>query len=232
MISTGKLTTKPNAAGIVTFALLTLGLVAGLQAQESPLTGTWVRNDALSDDVKTVLEQSSSSERKKLDGGLKRFARSIVVFGIPVGQMPMPSGSSTSDDKEAYWESADYLLNDVPEIRILQGDDATQFEYGNDTLFIYEHGATTETDDATIEAAWKRDRFVIEQTLDDGGTILETFQIEPDSQQLVWTVSLKRSKAKTIDIVRTYERKSTGGFNFVEAKHGPAQSDARARQRS
>jgi hypothetical protein len=216
MISDEQRTTRPiERSRRWTFVLLALGLIASPRAQDSPLTGSWVLNDALSDDIASVMQEASSADRKKLDGGLKRFARSVVVFGIPVGELPLPSNASKSSDEEQQWGDSGYVFDEVTEIRILQQDDATQLEYGNERLLIYRHGVAMELDHETVEANWHRNELVIEHALDDDGTIVETFRIDPASHRLAWTVELERKKAKAIEIVRVYERKTATGLDFV-----------------
>jgi len=182
------------------------------------LTGTWVIDTSISDDPGQALRDARESSSNG-SGSLARMARGISVFGIPIGSLPLPGGGSRSeaDDAEAIVD-VDYLLANVSEIRVLQQAKATQFEYGQNELVSYEHGVSGETEHGTVLADWDRHGFTVEHDLENGTRVTETYVLDPATDRLHWDVSVRRKKAKAIEISRVYDRKTSHGLNFVAVR--------------
>lgn len=179
------------------------------------LTGSWVLDAARSDDPGAVLREEPRDASGSRGGALSRVARGVVIFGIPVGSLPLPGGgSSRSTEAAEAIVDVDYALRQVSELRILQQGDATQLEYGR-RLVSFEHGAVTETAHGTVRADWDGDEFKVDHELDDGTKVVETYRFDAATDRLHWDLSLKRKRSKAVDISRIYERRDARGLNFA-----------------
>jgi hypothetical protein len=217
---------------IGTIALMLAG--SGAIAQDEPaarsngsprdgadLTGSWILDESASDDPAAVI-RDASSHSGAAGGKLKRVFGGVSVLGIPVGSLPLPSGASSAEppDPEESAGQAAYTLEAVHEIRILQQRDATEFDYDHRALVSYQHGVAVETSDATVEADWHHDGFVIEHDLDDGTKIVETYRLDDVRQELDWKVRFKARKADAIEIERVYYREKAPGANLTSVTGG------------
>lgn len=221
-----------KAVGIGTIALMLAG--TGAIAQDEPaarpdgspqdgsnLTGSWVLDETASDDP-VVAMRTASSHSGATGGKLKRVFGGVSVFGIPVGGLPLPSGTSSAEppDPEDSAGQAAHTLEAVHEIRILQQGDATELDYDHRVLVSYRNGVPVETSDATVEADWHHNGFVIEHDLDNGTKIVETYRLDEVRQELDWKVRFKARKADAIEIERVYYRDKPPGAHLAEAAAG------------
>ena len=147
-------------------------LAAGARAEgELDITGTWLLDKSLSDNPTKVLRDASSTSGG--DGLAKRIARSVSVFGIPVGSLPLPSGGDEEEgDADDPPENA---LQPISRIRILQDAQATELEYDGSATVTYRHGIREEREDRSIVASWKNGALEVEHRLADGSKISESY---------------------------------------------------------
>lgn len=209
--------TMKTAALLLAATLMTAALPGGARGDEAPtITGNWILDESRSDDPAKAVREASTQSGHKPDGALRRFARSVRIFGIPVGGLPLPSGQSKQDSEVPDELShAPYILQKVDTIRVLQEDAATQLEYGTGDLVIYRHGERIDAEDATVEAGWRQGSFVVEHELEDGTKITETYRVDTSYDELHWTVTVRAKKAEPIEITRVYERARGRGLNFA-----------------
>ena len=167
------------------------------------LTGTWVLDDALSDDPAAVLRERSSPSGSGLG---RAVVRDISVFGIPVGSLPLPTGNDDEPkDAEEVAGPAAYAVSAVERLEIAQDAAASTFDYGNATSVSYRHGVRQESDAGTALAEWRGGALEIEHRLRNGTRITETYELD-DVQQLHWTVRFKERKGDGVVIERVYYR--------------------------
>jgi hypothetical protein len=178
-------------------------LAAGARAEgELDLTGTWLLDQSLSDNPTKVLRDASSTRGG--DGLGKRIARSVSVFGIPVGSLPLPSGGGDEEEESEADDPPENALQPISRIRILQDAHATELEYDGSTTVAYRHGIREEREDRSIVASWKNGALEVEHRLADGSKISESYVLNSAAEQLEWTVRFKPNKGDAAEIRRVF----------------------------
>jgi hypothetical protein len=184
--------------------LVVCALVAGARAESQvDLTGTWLLDESLSDNPTKVLRDASSTRGG--DGIGRQIARSVSVFGIPVGSLPLPSGGDEEQESEAE-DPPENALQPISRMRILQDAQATELEYDGSTTVTYRHGIREEREDRSIVASWKNGALEVEQRLADGSKITEAYVLNSAAEQLEWTVRHKPEKGESVEIRRVFYR--------------------------
>jgi hypothetical protein len=180
-------------------------LAAGARAEgELDLTGTWLLDESLSDNPTKVLRDASSARGG--DGIGRQIVRSVSVFGIPVGSLPLPSGGDDEEEDSQADDPQENALQPISRMRILQQAQATELEYGGATTVTYRHGIREELEDRTIFASWKNGALEVEQRLADGSKITEAYVLNSAVEQLEWTVRHKPKKGEAVEIRRVFYR--------------------------
>ena len=142
---------------VLTFSVLVaISLVSVRAGDPGDLSGTWTSNEELSDDPASILRDAANDGAGSSGGLLRRITRSVSVFGIPVGSLPLPSGSSAPSADEDEPTHAGYTLRAIRELKVLQDARATELDYGGTELVAYRHGEVAETDNARVLAEWSR----------------------------------------------------------------------------
>jgi hypothetical protein len=201
----GRAFTGRTSHRLAAFWLLGCTLALGVRADGEDLTGTWLLDDSLSDDPALVVREESSQ------GGGSGIGRSVVrginIFGIPVGSLPLPSGSSDESSPEEAFAASAYVLAKVTEIRVLQEAAATEIEYSDGTTVTYRHGVPDEREAATVLADWDDAVFEVEHRLANGNKVTENYRLDAATDELRWMVRLKPKKGAAAEIERVYYRK-------------------------
>jgi hypothetical protein len=191
----------------LTLALLSAaGPVAAADSGAS-LAGTWLLEDRSSDDpVEELLGRQG-------EGLGSRIARSVNVFGIPVGSLPLPEGDDEDENElqtpEQVVGALAYVFEATYRLRIAQSAEATEIRYGNTPPLSYRvPTATLQRNGWTSKAEWRDGELTVEhERAADGAHISERYWVEERADELHWTARLKRPKKKgTVDVERVFYR--------------------------
>lgn len=181
-----------------------LGLVAVRGASpETPssvdLSGTWVLNEALSDDPRDVMQKRMEAGRR---GGYGRGGHG----GPPGG--PPPDGGNGGDRQRTRERLAQ--LETPRRIVILQDNDRiTMIPEGRDTVSVVPDGEThtvkTVMGNAEVQAKWKDLALEIRTKGPEGREFVRWYRINADGRlEVVTTLQLPRDKEK-VEIVLRYD---------------------------
>jgi hypothetical protein len=181
--------------------LAALALGAAHAASHPDLTGTWVLDASRSDDPEATQQQHESSAGS---GVARRVMEGISVFGVPVGQLPLPTKGEPEPLEPDDLPGAEHVLSTVTRLRILQEESATEIDYGRWTA-AYSHEGHALTGDRTVSASWHGNDFEVVHHFDDGTKVTETYYVGATGQELHWVVRLKRKRSDEIAIERVYE---------------------------
>jgi hypothetical protein len=184
--------------------LSVLALGAAQAASRPDLTGTWELDASRSDDPMVAQKEHESSGGP---GMARRVMNGVSVFGVPVGQLPLPSKGETEPLGPDDLPGAEQVLSTVKSMRILQEESATEFDYGGWTA-AYSHEGHTLEGDRTVSASWHGNDFEVVHRFDDGTKVTETYYVGATGQDLHWVVRLDQKGADEIQSERVYERKS------------------------
>src|SRR5688572_14233589 len=195
-----------------TVKLLAVALMASVAGQgvaaESgdSLAGTWSLDDRSSDDPIDEIDG-----RQGGDGLGRRIVKSVNVFGIPVGSLPLPGDEEEEEDPltpaQIVGASLAYVFEATYRLRITQNDSATEIRYGNAPSNIYRAAATFQHDGWTSKAEWHDGELtIVHERPADGAHISERYWVEARANELHWTVRMKRPKKGTVDVKRVFYR--------------------------
>lgn len=186
---------------------LLLSFTGPMAAAESrgSLAGTWTLDDRSEDPVRAL------DPRNGGDGLGKRIARSVNVFGIPVGSLPLPGDDKADEDplspQQIVGERA-YVFEATYRLRIAHDEKVTQIVYGNAPTITYYPPETVARNGWTSKSEWRDGELTIEHVRTaDGATISERYWVEARADELHWTARLKRpTKKGTVDVKRVFYR--------------------------
>ena len=195
---------KTKAVGWLVAALLLLaGHVAAAESGDS-LAGTWSLDDRSSDDPVRKVAGGHDG-----DGLGRRIVKSVNVFGIPVGSLPLPGDGEKEEPltPEQTVGALAYVFEATYRLRITQDDAVTEIRYGNAPPISYSPSKTLERDGWTSQVEWRDDELTIEhERAADGAHLSERYWVEARADELHWTARLKRAKGRTVDVERVFYR--------------------------
>jgi hypothetical protein len=194
------------AAPLVVQVIAVIAAGAVQAASPPDLTGTWELDATRSEDPRLAQKEHESSGGGT--GVAKRVMDGISVFGVPVGQLPLPSKAEPEPLEPDDLPGAEQVLSTVTRIRILQEESATEFDYGGAWTAAYTHDGHALDGDRTVSASWHGNDFEVVHHFDDGTRVTETYYVGATGQDLHWVVRLKQKGADEIAIERVFERKS------------------------
>lgn len=199
---------KTRVVEWLTVALLSAAAHVAAADSGDSLAGTWLLDDRSSDDpVRELLGRQG-------DGLGSRIVRSVNVFGIPVGSLPLPGDDEESNEEDALspaqivGASLAYAFEATYRLRITQDASATEIRYGNAPSIIYRDAATFQHDGWRSKVEWHGDELTIEHERPaDGAHISERYWVDARADELHWTVRMKRPKKKgAVDVERVFYR--------------------------
>ena len=170
------------------------------------LAGTWSLDDRSSDDPIDEIDGKHGG-----DGLGRRIVKSVNVFGIPVGSLPLPGDEEEEEDPltpaQIVGASLAYVFEATYRLQITPNDSATEIRYGNAPSNVYRTPATFQHDGWTSKVEWRDGALTIEHERPaDGAHISERYWIEARADELHWTVRMKRPKKGTVDVKRVFYR--------------------------
>jgi hypothetical protein len=171
------------------------GQVAAAESTDS-LSGTWSLDDRSSDDPVAEIDG------KHGDGVGRRIVRSVNVFGIPVGSLPLPGDDEEEEPltPEQVAGALAYVFEATYRLRIAQDDETTQIRYGNAPAISYRASQTLQRDGWTSKAEWRDGELTIEhERAADGAHVSERYWLEARTDELHWTARFKRAKSRTVE---------------------------------
>jgi hypothetical protein len=198
-----------------TFGWLATALLMSVAGQAAAadsgdsLAGTWSLDDRSSDDPVDEIQGGRHG-----DGLAKRIVRSVNVFGIPVGSLPLPGDGEEEEEPLSPAQvvgALAYVFEATYRLRIAQNDAATQIVYGNAPTISYLTPSTFQHDGWTSKVEWRDGELTIEhERPSDGALVSERYWIESRANELHWTAQFKRAKKKgTVDVKRVFYRAPT-----------------------
>lgn len=199
--------TRRQAAALLAAVTLTLPATrAQTQLLGTDLSGTWVLNEALSDDPKEVLEKKRDELRAR--GGSPGGGSRGGFGGGSAGGPPMRS-SGNQEQMQARLQG----MKPPQKIVILQNDlQITMIPEGRDTLTIVpdgkKHKQKTAVGDVEIEATWVRLDLELKTKGSEGGEMKRVYRINDDGRlEIVTELELPRAGDK-VEIVMRYDPSS------------------------
>jgi hypothetical protein len=184
---------------------LIVGLATGpLTAAARDLSGTWVLDEARSDDPGEIVEKADYGG--KIGSIFRRTRPSAVIFGIPL-PVPKPSerDKPRSQDNSSLVKSG-HVLSVIDTLKIHEDKDAIELLYDNLEAATYELGVALDTGYSTVTASESGDRLVVLHALSGGGEITETYALDRTGNELHWSVRVKNDGIRTIRVDRIYTR--------------------------
>jgi hypothetical protein len=189
---------------VVTVALLLLAGHAAAADSGPSLAGTWSLDDRSSDDPVDEIAG------KHGNGLGRQIVRSVNVFGIPVGSLPLPGDDEEKEDPltpQQVVGALAYVFEATYRLRITQNDTAIEIRYGNAPTISYLTPANFQHDGWTSKVEWRDGALTIEhERPSDGAHVSERYWVEARADELHWTAQFKRAKSKTIDVKRVFYR--------------------------
>jgi hypothetical protein len=196
---------KTRVVELLAIALLTLTGQAAAGSGDS-LAGTWSLDDRSSDDPVDAIEG------KHGNGLGRQIVKSVNIFGIPVGSLPLPGDDEGEKEDpptpaQIVGASLAYVFEATYRLRITQNDSATEIRYGNAPANVYRDGVMFEHDGWTSKVELRNGALAIEHERQaDGAHISERYWVEPRADELRWTATLKRPKKGTVEVKRVFYR--------------------------
>ena len=189
---------------LLAIALIVLTGHAAAAAPGESLAGTWSLDDRSSDDP---VEEIGGKHGNGLG---RQIVRSVNVFGIPVGSLPLPGDDKEKEDPLSPQQvvgALAYVFEATYRLRITQNDTSTVIRYGNAPTITYLTPANFEHDGWTSKVEWRDGELTIEhERTADGAHVSERYWVESRADELHWTATLKRSKKGTVDVKRVFYR--------------------------
>ena len=148
----------------------------------------------------------------RLDMLGRQIVKSVNIFGIPVGSLPLPGDEEENKEDpltpaQIVGPSLAYAFESTYRLRITQNDSAIEIRYGNAPASIYRANTMFEHDGWTSKVDWRNGALTIEHERPaDGAHISERYWLEPRADELHWTATLKRHKKGTVDVKRVFYR--------------------------
>jgi hypothetical protein len=187
--------------------LVAVFAIGSAQAANRPdLTGTWELDASRSDDPGLLQKESESSGGGT--GVARRVMNGISVFGVPVGQLPLPSKAEPEALGPEDLPGAEQVLSTIKQIRILQEESATEFDYGGAWTATYAHDGHALDGDRAVSATWHGNDFEVVHHFDGGTKVTETYFVGATGLDLHWVVRVKKKGEDEIAIERVFERGS------------------------
>jgi hypothetical protein len=188
----------------VALMMMAAGHIVAAESDDS-LAGTWSLDDRSSDDPIDEIDG------KHGNGLGRRLVKSVNVFGIPVGSLPLPGDEEEEEDPltpaQIVGASLAYVFEATYRLRITQNDSATEIRYGNAPPSIYRTPASFQHDGWTSKVEWRDGELTIEHERPaDGAHISERYWVEARADELYWTVRMKRPKKGNVDVKRVFYR--------------------------
>ena len=196
---------KTKAVSWLAGALMAVaGHVATADSGNS-LAGTWSLDDRSSDDPVHELDPRNGGE-----GLGRRVARSVNVFGIPVGSLPLPGDDEEEEDPltpEQIVGGLAYVFEATYRLRITETDAATEVRYGNTPSIVYHDSDTLQRSGWTSKVELRDGELTVEhERAADGARVSERYWVEPRADELHWTARFKRAKGKAVEVNRVFYR--------------------------
>lgn len=196
--------TKMGSPALAALAAVLMTVAEPVTAADSDgsLAGAWSLDECSSDDPVRELQGRAG------DGVGRRIVRSVNVFGIPVGSLPLPDG----EDEEEPPAPADvlgalaYVFEATYRLRIAQDGATTEILYGNSPTMVYRTPSSVAHDGWTSKAEWRDGELTIEHERVDGARVSERYWVEKRADELHWTARFERPKAKALAVKRVFYR--------------------------
>ena len=189
----------------LTVVLMWAACQAAVADSNASLAGTWSLEERSSDDPVRELEG-----RQGVDGLGRQIARSVNVFGIPVGSLPLPGDDEDEEEPlspEQVVGALAYVFEATYRLRIAQEAAITEIRYGNAPAISYRAPQTVERSGWTSKVDWRDGALTIEhERMADGAHVSERYWVEERADELHWSVRLKRDKSRAVDIKRVFYR--------------------------
>ena len=187
----------------VGFMASVAGHAAAAESSDS-LAGTWSLDDRSSDDPVDEIGG------KHGNGLGRQIVRSVNVFGIPVGSLPLPGDGEDEEEPltpEQVAGALAYVFEATYRLRITQNDAATEIRYGNAPTLSYLTPSNFQHDGWTSKTEWRDGVLTIEhERPSDGAHVSERYWVEARADELHWTARFKRAKSGTVDVKRVFYR--------------------------
>jgi hypothetical protein len=183
------------------------GHVVAAESGDS-LAGTWSLDDRASDDPVAEIDG------KRGDGLGRRIVRSVNVFGIPVGSLPLPDAEEEEEalTPEQVAGALAYVFEATYRLRIARDDETMEIRYGNAPAVIYGSSTSLQRSGWTSKAEWRDGELIVEhERASDGARVSERYWVEARADELHWTARFKRPKSRavesrTVDVKRVFYR--------------------------
>jgi hypothetical protein len=170
---------------------------------DGSLAGTWLLDDRSSEDPVRELTGEHAT-----DGLGRRVARSVNIFGFPVGSV-IPDEAEDKEDPPAPQDvlgALSYVFEATYRLRITQSDGVTEIRYGNAPSMIYRSSGTFENGGWKSKVEWRDGQLAIAHERIDGASVSERYFVEERTEELHWTARFKHPKSRAVEVERVFYR--------------------------
>jgi hypothetical protein len=181
------------------------------------LSGSWVYNTELSDDAREKMregmERGGGPGGGRPPGGPGSGGMGGGMGGPGGGRRmgPPPGGMGGDDDPR---EAMRGILGPAEELTIAQTptEVAVEEKFGQ-TRRLHPDGKKYKTDNGTseIKASWKEGKLVVETKRASGGSVIETWELVPDSSRIIVNVKMEGGFGPGVTLKRIYDRAAGDG---------------------
>lgn len=180
------------------------------------LSGVWTLNASLSDNPQDAIESVAETGGKKR-GIFGRIAGNVGVSvgGIPVGNLPLPSGKTPKEEQEEPVTADRNIVAPVSVLQIVQDNNSVEVQYGNNKIWMYQNGEVVHRDGKKVLAKWKRKSYLVEILTESGTEETERFEIDR-AGRLHWTLTVDPKKGKRQTYTRVYDPVIDAGQEFAQ----------------
>lgn len=185
--------------------------------EKSDLSGYWVLNRELSDDIKEKMRQIAETSGGKGRGG----ARGGMGGGGRGGDGPkgMPGGAQTKDAQGGSRNGLADLMRPSRVLRISHQEPMltiTNDRGRKKTLFTDNRGTSVSASGGMNQevstCGWEQGALVVETTLDSGQRLIQRYELEENGEQLSIIANMQTPKpTEVVAIKQVYERQKAPG---------------------
>ena len=208
-------------ATVAVIAALVLLAGAAAGTQHPDLSGSWVLNQALSDNPRDMMQgrDSSGAPRGGRGGGMRGGGRRGGFGGGGYGGGAGGRGSfgggpgGMSDEQRTRMRQTMQLVMNAPaSLAVVVGDSSVTLVAEGDTLLLPSNGRKVHRDAADdsegavdVTGKWQGNDFVVERKVSGGGKVTEDYMRAPEGKQLYVIVSFQGGRGRDVMFRRIYD---------------------------
>jgi len=210
-------------ATVAVIAVLVLLAGAAAGTQHPDLSGSWVLNQALSDNPRDMMQGRDSSGAPRggggggMRGGGRRGGFGGGGFGGGAGGGGRGSfgggrGGMSDEQRTRMRQTMQLVMNAPAALAVVVGDSSVTLVAEGDTLLLPSNGRKVHRDAGDdsegavdITGKWQGNDFVVERKVSGGGKVTEDYMRAPEGKQLYVIVSFQGGRGREVMFRRIYD---------------------------